>query len=68
MPESMPDFWPNDIGQSNIRTPGSILKEVASYLGPKTKQVVKADVITSANPDGRLFQMFVLGACPRNPV
>jgi hypothetical protein len=60
VPEPIGDFWPSDVGQSTIRTPGAILKEAASYLGPKTKQMVKADVLTNTGNDGRFIQSFVL--------
>jgi hypothetical protein len=60
MPEPIADFWPDDIGRSSLRTPGVILKEVASQLGTKTQQVVKADVRTSSGSDGQFYQYFVL--------
>ena len=47
MPDQIQDFWPENIGQTNIVTPVSLLKQEASYLGPKTKQLVKAEVSTS---------------------
>jgi hypothetical protein len=39
------DFWPDDIGESSIVTPVSILKEQAAALGPKTKGLVTAEVL-----------------------
>jgi hypothetical protein len=38
------DFWPDDIGDSSIVTPVTILKEQAAALGPKTKGLVTAEV------------------------
>jgi hypothetical protein len=60
MPEPIPDFWPNDIGQTDMVTPLSILKEEASYLGPKTNQLVKAEVLTTPQPDGRFVHSFII--------
>lgn len=40
----MVDLWPNDFGVVDIRTPASILREQASKLGEKTKNVVEAEV------------------------
>ncbi|MGB0010130.1 MAG: hypothetical protein WBQ03_00905 [Candidatus Sulfotelmatobacter sp.] len=46
------DFWPDDIGESSVVTPVSILKEQAAALGPKTKGLVTAGVVPtqSGNP------------------
>lgn len=41
----MVDLWPDDFGSANIITPVSILREQASKLGEKTKNVVEAQVI-----------------------
>jgi hypothetical protein len=40
----MKDLWPNDIAQVVNRTPVTILKEQASLLGSKTKNIVTAEV------------------------
>jgi len=38
------DFWPSDIGQSNIITPVAMMREQAALLGDKTNQQVTANV------------------------
>lgn len=60
MPDVIPDFWPANIGETQISTPLSLMKAEASYLGPKTRQLVKAEIVTASVPDGRLVQSFVL--------
>lgn len=40
----MVDLWPADIGEPNIRTPVSILREQASLLGEKTNNIVEGQV------------------------
>ena len=61
MPDPVPDFWPANIGETTLITPVSILKEEASYLGPKTKQLVKAEVRSSTSGDN-FVQQFVIVA------
>ena len=46
---AMKDLWPDDIGQTNIITPVSILREQAAALGGKTDNLVTAEVISSAD-------------------
>ena len=60
MAETIADFWPENIGKTNLVTPVTLLKEEASYLGPKTKQLVTAEVTTSTQPDGRFLHNFML--------
>ena len=38
------DLWPEDIGYSDMKSPLTILKEQASILGSKTKNLVNAEV------------------------
>jgi hypothetical protein len=46
----MIDLWPNDIAFTGVKAPVSILKEQASLLGEKTKNLLKAEVRLS-EPD-----------------
>jgi hypothetical protein len=48
------DLWPDDIGQSDLVTPVSILREQAAALGPKTGNLVTAEV-DSTSSDGQYF-------------
>jgi len=43
----MPDLWPDDIANINIRSPLSVLKEQASLLGDRTANVVQGLVTTT---------------------
>ncbi len=43
MPE---DLWPDNIAETNLVTPVSILKEQGALLGEKTRQLVKGEVDT----------------------
>jgi hypothetical protein len=45
MPE---DLWPENIADSNLVSPVTILKEQAVLLGEKTKQLVQGEVETQA--------------------
>jgi hypothetical protein len=50
----MPDnLWPENIADSNLVTPVTILKEQAALLGEKTRQFVKGEVVTQTT--GNLF-------------
>ena len=40
----MPDLWPDDIGAVEVIAPVTILKEQASLLGEKTRNVIRANV------------------------
>ena len=42
---TVPDFW-GEIAQTEVRTPVAILREQAAALGPKTKHLVEAQVVT----------------------
>jgi hypothetical protein len=47
------DLWPDNIAESNMVTPVSILREQAALLGDKTKQLVTGEVQTTTT--GNLF-------------
>ncbi len=47
------DLWPENIADSKLLTPLTILKEQAGLLGEKTKQRVQGEVVTQAT--GNLF-------------
>jgi hypothetical protein len=42
------DFWPSDLAAVELRTPLSILKEVAAMLGSKTSNAILAEVTTKS--------------------
>jgi hypothetical protein len=43
----MIDLWPKDIEYTELRAPATIIKEQASLLGQKTKNLLKAEVLFS---------------------
>jgi hypothetical protein len=47
------DLWPDNIADSKLTTPITILKEQGALLGEKTKQLVTAEVVTQTT--GNLF-------------
>ena len=57
------DLWPEDLG-STIKeiAPVTILKEQASLLGQRTKNIVKAEVGSSVNPQDYVIDVFYLVA------
>jgi hypothetical protein len=59
----MTDLWPNDLGTVTTKSPLTILKEQASLLGAKTKNIVKAKLQKSASNWGVPFNYdFILNA------
>jgi hypothetical protein len=53
------DFW-GEIAPAQERTPLAILREQASLLGTKTKNLVEATVDTSVDPLGQFVHRFTL--------
>jgi uncharacterized membrane protein YdfJ with MMPL/SSD domain len=53
------DFW-GELVPAQERTPLAILREQASLLGTKTKNLVEATVDTSVTPNGRFAHRFTL--------
>lgn len=49
------DFWPDDIGESEMRTPVALLREQAAALGEKTRNVVTAEVESESPSDDKFF-------------
>jgi hypothetical protein len=54
-------LWPDDIGQSDLVTPVSIMREQAALLGEKTGNLVTAEVVTTSQ-SGLLTHSFSLDA------
>jgi hypothetical protein len=57
---AQPDFW-GDIAPGTRRTPVAILREQASLLGTKTKNLIEARVVTEAS-FGEIRHRFLLVA------
>ena len=54
------DFWPENIAESNLITPITILKEQAALLGEKTKQLVKGEVVTQATGELLVHYFYIV--------
>lgn len=46
------DLWPDNIADSNLVTPATILKEQAAALGNRTQQLLKGEVVTQPSGTG----------------
>jgi hypothetical protein len=55
---AQPDFW-GDIAPGTVRTPAAILREQATLLGTKTKNLIEARVVTDAS-FGEIRHRFLL--------
>lgn len=53
------DFWPAGIGEGMV-TPVTILREQASLLGPKTNQIVKAEVVSHPAGGAAFIHVFYI--------
>ena len=58
----MEDLWPKEIGTAEITSPVAILREQASLLGQKTKNLVEADVSPLNNDTDTIFYHFYIVA------
>lgn len=54
------DLWPDNIAETTMVTPVSILKEQAALLGEKTKQLVKGEVVTETTGKMLSHRFFVV--------
>ena len=55
MANEIPDLWGNGIATAEVVTPAAILRQQASLLGPKTKNLVEAEVKVRTDPDENGF-------------
>lgn len=56
------DLWPDVLPKTTLRTPLSVLREQAALLGPKTQNIVTANVTAGRNESGELISVFQLVA------
>jgi hypothetical protein len=49
MPNAPEDFWPANLEDATLRTPVTVLREQAALLGPKTQQLVVAEVASTSS-------------------
>jgi hypothetical protein len=54
------DLWPADIGETSLVTPVSLLREQAAALGPKTKNLVTAEVESGQGGAGIMHSFYLL--------
>ena len=64
---SQRDLWPEDITEpSLIATPLSILKEQATFLGEKTKNLIEGEVRSGGDSNNFVHQFFLLAPALKN--
>ena len=59
---NIPDLWPEDIGQTNITAPLSVLQQQARNLGEKTRGLVLGAVETATERGTSFVHSFLLVA------
>lgn len=62
MSTSIPDLWPEDIGQTTVTAPLSVLQQQAQSLAQKTQQLVCANVETVTERAQHFVHSFTLVA------
>ena len=60
MPNEIIDLWSNEILNAEMVTPAAILRQQASLLGPKTQNLVEAEVQTVIPAGGGILLYFNL--------
>ncbi len=49
MPNTELDLWPDDIGHSDLVAPVAIMRQQASFLGRKTQNLVRGNIVSTFN-------------------
>ncbi len=57
----MIDLWPEDIQTVRVKAPMTILKEQATFLGQRTKNIVTAEVVRCVSIDMFKFAFYIVG-------
>lgn len=57
----MIDLWPEDIQVVKVRAPVTILREQATLLGQRTKNIVTAEVVNAHDEDAFGFSFYLVG-------
>lgn len=60
------DLWPEELEAAKIRTPASILKEQASLLGQKTKNLVEGLVTGNEKGENLSYSFFLVAPALNN--
>jgi hypothetical protein len=62
MATSIPNLWPDDIANSNLRSPVAILREQARFLAEKTRHLLEGFVRTKVLANNQLSHFFYIEA------
>lgn len=62
MPRAKVDLWPSDLGVSDVITPVTVLREQASLLGKKTKNLIEGKVELSESGGNKFVYVLYLVA------
>jgi len=57
----MIDLWPDNIGEVKVKSPVTILREQASLLGQKTKNIVQAEVVDAHRTEAFIYGFLIVG-------
>lgn len=62
----MIDLWPDDIQAVRVKAPATILREQATLLGQRTKNIVTAEVVRCVSIDAFRFAFYIVGPAVDN--
>ncbi len=62
----MIDLWPEDIQAVRVKAPVTILREQATLLGQRTKNIVTAEVVRCVSIDRFKFAFYIVGPAVGN--
>lgn len=58
----MEDLWPEEIENNRVKSPVAILREQATFLGERTKNIVQAEVVDNNSSIGSFNYYFYIVA------
>lgn len=62
MTTAIQDLWPAEFGSEEVTPPVTILRQQATILGRRTRNLVEGDVVTEGTPTGSFKHTFYLTA------
>jgi hypothetical protein len=60
MSNKLNNLWPEDIGVAGLKPPVAFLREQATLLGQRTKNIVEAKVVTEVWGDGFIHRFLLV--------
>jgi len=61
MPNEIPNLWPTDLLETQVKTPRAILKKQANDLASASRAILRGEVVTETN-SGRFVHSFMIVA------